>query len=146
MQTCTTSPVNREMQIKPQWTIQLIPTEGATIKREKKSTRRNNCCQGCWKRGISVHYVYIYLFMAALGLCCWIRAFSVATSGGNSLDVSIQALEHTGSVTVAHRLSIAPQNLKSPQTQEWTRVLHRQTDSNHWTTTPHNSPFALIGM
>ena len=48
-------------------------------------------------------FIFIYLwwhwvFVAGYGLSL------VATSGGNSLDASIRALEHTGSVTVAHRL------------------------------------------
>ena len=62
MQTCTTSPVNSEMQIKPQWTIQLIPTEGATIKREKKSNKKEQLLPRMLKKG-NLCALCLYLFI-----------------------------------------------------------------------------------
>ena len=84
-----------------------------------------------------------WVFAAGCGLS------PVSKSGGNSLDAvcglsscSIWALEHTGPVIVATGFT-APQNLKSPQTRDWTRVpcTGRQIP-NHWTT--RQLPFCTI--
>lgn len=110
-----------------EWTIQLIPTEGATIKR-RNQMRRNNCGQGCWKRG-NLHALCLYLFIyGGTGSLLLDTGSLVATSGGNSLDTSIQA-RHTGSVTVAHRLHCPTESEISPDQGLNSCPLHWQTDS-----------------
>ena len=71
-----------------------------------------------------VHYLFIYLFLAALGLCCCARALSSCGEQGPLFTVvcglltmvaspiaehglqacGLQQLQHVGSVVVAHRL------------------------------------------
>ena len=71
-----------------------------------------------------------WVFAAGYGLSL------VATSGGNSLDAvcglsscSIRALEHTGPVTVAHRLHCPTESEISPDQGLNSYPLHWQTDS-----------------
>lgn len=145
MQTCTTSPVNREMQIKYSEPSSSYPTEGATIR--ENQIRRNNCRQGCWEKGKSpcTMFIFIYLwrhwvFVAGYGL-------SLVATGG------LSRCKYTGSR--AHRLSNCgpqeahcPQNLKSPQTRsELVSTTLAKQALNHWTTTHHTTPlFILIWM
>ena len=85
--------------------------------------------------------IFIYLFMAALGLCCCMRAFSscgkwdllssysARASHCGGFCCRAWALGHVGSVVAAPGL-IAPWNVGSSRIRDQTRVpLHQQVDS-----------------
>ena len=137
MKRCTTSLVNREMQIKTTVTHPAHTHWSSCYKKKKEIKEKGTPVDKDAKKRKSLCTMLIFLslwrhwvFAAGYGLSL------VATSGGNSLDAvcglsscSIWALEHTGPVTVAHRLHCPTESEISPDQGLNSCLLHWQTDS-----------------
>ena len=137
MKRCTTSLVNREMQIKTTVTHPAHTHWSSYYKKKKEIKEKGTPVDKDAKKRKSLCTMLIFIslwrhwvFAAGYGLSL------VATSGGNSLDAvsglsscSIWALEHTGPVTVAHRLHCPTESEISPDQGLNSCPLHWQTDS-----------------
>ena len=151
MKRCTTSLVNREIQIKTTVTHPAHTHWSSCYKKKKEIKEKGTPVdKDAKKKEIPVHYVDIYFFMAALGLCCWIRAFSSRHKWRKLSGCSVwpQQLQYMGSR--AHRPSnCGPQaslphriwNLPRPGVELVSPAL-----ANRFLTTgpPDNVPFALL--
>ena len=94
------------------------------------------CMPSRLKTAVSGHYVHMCFFMAALGLCCWMRAFSSGHKWRKPSGCSVwpQQVQRTGSR--AHRPSNCGHRLHCPTESEISPAqglnscpLHWQTDS-----------------